>query len=173
MRIATICSMDAQGRIVIPAAIRKAMHIVDGEALEVESTGEDIRLRRYQTCTADSQKVLTYLDILYSVVPCGAFVCSDDSVCASKGVHLIKGSPIPKELAEYVAAEKETVFDSEHPIYVRPHLKNPVAALFPIIRQSGQLPMALVLLEKRGTPLSEMELGSAKLIAVTLGHQLN
>ncbi|MDO4274139.1 MAG: AbrB/MazE/SpoVT family DNA-binding domain-containing protein [Eubacteriales bacterium] len=172
MRIATICNMDAQGRITIPAVIRKAMHIADGEALEVESTGQNILLRKPQNFTVDSWQAQSYLDILHSIVPCGAMICSTEAVYASRGIPLPKNSPVPKELADYVASGIETVFDPAHPIFIPPHLNNPVTALFPIIRQSGHPALALILIAKQGHPLSDMELGSAKLVAVTLGHQL-
>ena len=172
MRIATICNMDAQGRITIPAVIRKAMHIADGEALEVESTGQNILLRKSQNFTVDSQQAQSYLDLLHSVVPCGALICTTDAVCASRGIALPKDSPIPKELADYVASGIDTVFDPAHPIFIPPHLNSPVTALFPISRQSGRSALALVLIAKQGHPLTDMELGSAKLVAVTLGHQL-
>lgn len=172
MRIATICNMDAQGRITIPAVIRKALHIADGEALEVESTGHDILLRKPQNFPVVSQQVQSYLDLLYSVVPCGALICSTEAVCASRGIALPRNSPVPKDLAHYVASGIETVFDSAHPIFIPPHLNSPVTALFPIIRQQGGSALALVLIAKQGHPLTDMELGSAKLVAVTLGHQL-
>lgn len=172
MRIATIHNMDTQGRITIPAAIRKTMHIADGEALEIESTGQDILLRKPQKFTTVSREVQSYLDLLYSVVPCGALICTTEVVCASRGIALPRNSPIPKKLAHYVVSGIETVFDPAHPIFIPPHLHSPVTALFPIIRQQGGSALALVLIAKQEHPLTDMELGSAKLVAVTLGHQL-
>lgn len=174
MKIATICNMDDKGRIVIPSAIRKMMQMADSEALEVESAGQDIRLRKCQPSAPDSEQIQTYLDILYSVVPCGAFVCSPKTVYASKGIHLPKGSAVPKELADYVASGEQIVFNPEYPIFIRPQYKIPVTALFPITGDSPAHPvLALVLLAKHSQPLSDMELGSAKLVAATLAHQLN
>ena len=39
MNIALIRTMDSQGRIVIPAEIRKQMKLSDGDALELENVG--------------------------------------------------------------------------------------------------------------------------------------
>lgn len=174
MKIATICNMDDKGRIVIPSAIRKMMQMADSEALEVESAGQDIRLRRCQPPAPDSAQVQTYLDILHSVVPCGAFVCSPKTVYAAKGIHLPKGSAVPKELADYVASGREILFDPEYPIFISPQLKKPAAALFPIAGNSPAHPaLTLVLLAKHHQPLSDMELGSAKLVAAALAHQID
>ena len=42
MNIALIRTMDSQGRIVIPAEIRKQMKLSDGDALELENVGMEL-----------------------------------------------------------------------------------------------------------------------------------
>ena len=44
MNIALIRTMDSQGRIVIPAEIRKQMKLSDGDALELENVGMELLL---------------------------------------------------------------------------------------------------------------------------------
>ena len=46
MNIALIRTMDSQGRIVIPAEIRKQMKLSDGDALELENVGTELLLRK-------------------------------------------------------------------------------------------------------------------------------
>ena len=46
MNIALIRTMDSQGRIVIPAEIRKQMKLSDGDALELENVGMELLLRK-------------------------------------------------------------------------------------------------------------------------------
>ena len=49
MNIALIRTMDSQGRIVIPAEIRKQMKLSDGDALELENVGMELLLRKCPT----------------------------------------------------------------------------------------------------------------------------
>lgn len=173
MKIAMTRSMDSQGRIVIPAEIRKTMNIRDGEPMEIEPVKQGILLRKYHAFVPNDQEILSFLEILYSVVSCGTFVCTRDAVIASKGVYLPEGSPISEELSGCISAGKEKIFSLEPPVYVLPHIKEPVAALFPIHTADPLIPeLALAVLTKRQKPLSDMELGSAKLVAATLAHHL-
>lgn len=173
MKVAMTRSMDSQGRIVIPAEIRKTMNIRDGEPMEIEPVKQGILLRKYNAFVPNDQEILNFLEILYSVVSCGTFVCSKDTIIAAKGVYLPEGSPIPEELTDYISANQEKIFSLKQPIYVLPHIKEPVAALFPIHTTDPFIPkLALAVLTKKQKPLSDMELGSAKLVAATLGHHL-
>ena len=45
MNIALIRTMDSQGRIVIPAEIRKQMKLSDGDALDLEFVGMELLFR--------------------------------------------------------------------------------------------------------------------------------
>lgn len=171
MEITSIRNMDVQGRIVIPSEIRKHLNIEGGDALEIQSTGQDIRLRKCDAFQTYQQQFQTYLAILYDVIKHGVFICNAESVCAAKGIYLPDGTPIPEELSVYVRAGKETTFDSERPIHMLPHIKEPVNALFPVLRHE-EPPLALVLFCRHQKPLTDMELGSAKLVAATLTHKL-
>lgn len=170
MEFTNIRNMDSQGRIVIPSEIRKRLHISSGDSLEIKSDGKDIRLRKCDVFAPYNQQIQTFLTILYEAVGHGAFICDTEAVYLAKGVYLPDGTPIPEELSAYVKAGKETVFDLNRPLYMLPYIKEPVIALFPIPNQKA-CPLALVLLCKHQKPLSEMELGSAKLVAATLAHK--
>lgn len=52
MNIALIRTMDSQGRIVIPAEIRKQMKLSDGDALELETMGMELLLRKCPACNS-------------------------------------------------------------------------------------------------------------------------
>lgn len=170
MELTNIRSMDHQGRIVIPSDIRKHLNITSGDSLEIRSNGQEIRLRKCDAPVSYGRQLQTFLTILYDVIKHGAFICDTRTVYAAKGIYLPDGSPIPEVLSVHVKAGKETTFSSDQPIYILPYIKEPVAALFPISNAGGH-PFALVLLCKSKKPLTEMELGSAKLVAATLAHQ--
>lgn len=170
MEITNIRSMDSQGRIVIPSDIRKRLHISGGDSLEIKSNGKDIRLRKCDTQTPYIQHMQTFLTILYDAVKHSAFICDTETVYSAKGVYLPDGTPVSEELSDYVKAGKETVFDPSRPIYIVPYIKEPAAALFPIPNPEVR-PLALVVLCKCQKALSEMEVGSAKLVAATLAHE--
>ena len=170
MEFTNIRSMDSQGRIVIPSDIRKRLNIAGGDTLEIKSNGQDIRLRKCDASIPYNRQFQTFLTILYEVVKHGAFICDTEAVFSAKGVYLPDGSPIPEELSAYVEAGRETVFDLSRPIYILPYIKEPVTALFPIPNQEAR-PLALVMLCRHKNPLSDMELGSAKLVAATLAHK--
>lgn len=67
MNIALIRTMDSQGRIVIPAEIRKQMKLSDGDALELENVGMELLLRKCPTHLNGKEEMASYLSVLYSV----------------------------------------------------------------------------------------------------------
>ncbi|QQR03661.1 AbrB/MazE/SpoVT family DNA-binding domain-containing protein [Enterocloster clostridioformis] len=160
-------NMDSQGRIVIPSEIRKRLHITGGDSLEIRSNGQDIRLRKCDASASHDPQFQKFLTVLYDSIRHGVFLCDTETVYSAKGIYLPDGTPIPKELSDIVAGGKETVFDLNHPIYIVPYIKEPAAALFPISGTDAS-PLALVILCRHQEPLSEMELGSAKLVAATM-----
>lgn len=174
MKIATFRTMDPQGRIVIPSDIRKRMDISEGDTLEIEMNGSDIHMRKYREFIPRHEQLQTFLNILHSVIACGAFICSPVSVVVSKGVIVAEGTPIPPELASLIQQRQELALSPNDTQYAMPRIKEPIAAIFPIRHHlSDTLPLSLVLFCKRKQPLTEMELGSTKLVAVTLGQQLS
>ena len=75
MNIALIRTMDSQGRIVIPAEIRKQMKLSDGDALELENVGMELLLRKCPTHLNGKEEMASYLSVLYSVIHCGTRIC--------------------------------------------------------------------------------------------------
>lgn len=173
MKIAMPRSIDPQGRLLIPAEIRKALGIQVGETLEVTTDGNDIRIHKYSTFVPNDEQYRGFLDVLYSTVRHGAFICSAEYIYAAKGIYLPKNSSVPKELSQFIASGEETIFDLKKPIFVMPYIAEPVAASFPIRLKSPSSPdLALVILTKKGEGLTDMEIGSAKLVSATLARQL-
>lgn len=43
MKYTDICTLDAQGRIVIPTKMRKSLNLMNQDALEAELSGQEIR----------------------------------------------------------------------------------------------------------------------------------
>lgn len=168
VKYANICNMDTQGRIVIPAKIRKLLNINDGEPLEVELVNQEIRLRKCSNPVYVNRQLQTFLTILYNNIRHSVFVCSTTQVFAAKGAFIPEGTAVPDELAQFINDGTEIMLDLASPIYLLPYLKEPIAALFPINQENE---LALIVLSR--TPLTEMESGCARLIATTLGHVLH
>ena len=102
MNIALIRTMDSQGRIVIPAEIRKQMKLSDGDALELENVGMELLLRKCPTHLNGKEEMASYLSVLYSVIHCGIAICSENHILVSAGIYLPEGTPVTEELAELV-----------------------------------------------------------------------
>ena len=98
MNIALIRTMDSQGRIVIPAEIRKQMKLSDGDALELENVGMELLLRKCPTHLNGKEEMASYLSVLYSVIHCGIAICSEAHILVSAGIYLPEGTPVTEEL---------------------------------------------------------------------------
>ena len=158
MNIALIRTMDSQGRIVIPAEIRKQMKLSDGDALELENVGMELLLRKCPTHLNGKEEMASYLSVLYSVIHCGIAICSEAHILVSAGIYLPEGTPVTEELAELVADGQELISAENCPV-------------FPILREDRE-PLALLLCSRTGQHLSEMELGCAKLVAAVIANKI-
>lgn len=158
MNIALIRTMDSQGRIVIPAEIRKQMKLSDGDALELENVGMELLLRKCPTHLNRKEEMASYLSVLYSVIHCGIAICSEAHILVSAGIYLPEGTPVTEELAELVADGQELISAENCPVYPVSNTRQPVCAFFPILREDRE-PLALLLCSRTGQHLSEMELG--------------
>ena len=98
MNIALIRTMDSQGRIVIPAEIRKQMKLSDGDALELENVGMELLLRKCPTHLNGKEEMASYLSVLYSVIHCGIAICSEAHILVSAGIYLPEGTPFITDL---------------------------------------------------------------------------
>ena len=144
MNIALIRTMDSQGRIVIPAEIRKQMKLSDGDALELENVGMELLLRKCPTHLNGKEEMASYLP---------------------------EGTPVTEELAELVADGQELISAENCPVYPVSNTRQPVCAFFPILREDRE-PLALLLCSRTGQHLSEMELGCAKLVAAVIANKI-
>ena len=160
MNIALIRTMDSQGRIVIPAEIRKQMKLSDGDALELENVGMELLLRKCPTHLNGKEEMASYLSVLYSA-----------HILVSAGIYLPEGTPVTEELAELVADGQELISAENCPVYPVSNTRQPVCAFFPILREDRE-PLALLLCSRTGQHLSEMELGCAKLVAAVIANKI-
>ena len=131
MNIALIRTMDSQGRIVIPAEIRKQMKLSDGDALELETMGMELLLRKCPAYLNGKEEMSSYLSVLYSVIHCGIAICSEDHILVSAGIYLPEGTPVTEELAELVADGQEQIFAENCSVYPVSNARQPVCAFFP------------------------------------------
>lgn len=171
MNIALIRTMDSQGRIVIPAEIRKQMKLSDGDALELENVGMELLLRKCPAHLNGKEEMASYLSVLYSVIHCGIAICSEAHILVSAGIFLPEGTPVTEELAELVADGQEQIFTENCPVYPVSNARQPVCAFFPILRECKE-PLALLLCSRTGQHLSEMDLGCAKLVAAVIANKI-
>ena len=171
MNIALIRTMDSQGRIVIPAEIRKQMKLSDGDALELENVGMELLLRKCPAYLNGKEEMSSYLSVLYSVIHCGIAICSENHILVSAGIYLPEGTPVTEELAELVVGGQEHIFAENCPVYPVSNARPPVCAFFPILRECKE-PLALLLCSRTGQHLSEMELGCAKLVAAVIANKI-
>lgn len=166
MKYMDICTMDAQGRVVIPTKIRRFLNLVSRDCLEVELAGQEIRLRKCGDFPTGTRKLTSLLTILYNNNRHTIALCSDTQVITAVGGFLPDGTPVSKELSEYIKAEKELFPGIDEPLYISFSPGIPIAAIFPIYTPK---PLSLVILSEK--PLSEVEIGCARLVAATIKHE--
>lgn len=71
MSIAVIRNMDTQGRIIIPADIRKETGIRSGSTLEIATDGTTIRIRKCTPRNTGSKELRDFLEPLYKNIRAG------------------------------------------------------------------------------------------------------
>lgn len=80
MSIAVIRNMDTQGRIIIPADIRKETGIRSGSTLEIATDGTTIRIRKCTPRNTGSKELRDFLEPLYKNIRCGLAISSTDCI---------------------------------------------------------------------------------------------
>ncbi len=168
MKYTDICTLDAQGRIVIPTKMRKSLNLVNQDALEAELSGREIHLRKRGELPVDTHRLSSLLTNLYNSSRHIVALCSDTQVICAAGGFLPDRTPVSEELSVHINAEKESFLDMSRPIYLASRLGTPVAALFPVCTKK---PLALALLSEK--PLTEVEIGCARLVAATITHEFS
>ena len=85
MKYTDICTLDAQGRIVIPTKMRKSLNLVNQDALEAELSGREIHLRKCGELPVDTHRLASFLTILYNSSRHTVALCSDTQVVRAVG----------------------------------------------------------------------------------------
>ena len=76
MDYATTLNIDQQGRIIIPAKVRKALQLHTGDVLMLEADTRNICLRKCDSHIPMDIRLDSFLDILHSNVPCRILLCN-------------------------------------------------------------------------------------------------
>ena len=87
MDYATTLNIDQQGRIIIPAKVRKALQLHTGDVLMLEADTRNICLRKCDSHIPMDIRLDSFLDILHSNVPCRILLCNHSKIIASKNYH--------------------------------------------------------------------------------------
>ena len=106
MSIAVIRNMDTQGRIIIPADIRKETGIRSGSTLEIATDGTTIRIRKCTPRNTGSKELRDFLEPLYKNIRCGLAISSTDCILASKGCYLPEGAQIRGTALSYPGGQR-------------------------------------------------------------------
>lgn len=164
MSIAVIRNMDTQGRIIIPADIRKETGIRSGSTLEIATDGTTIRIRKCVHQNTGSKGLRDFLEPLYKNIRCGLAISSTDCILVSKGCYLPEGTQITEELRSLI---EENIEMFSHTGLCTPVAdgSRKVAALFPITIAPSTKKAALLLIPEPGRSLSGAECGCARLIS--------
>ena len=194
MSIALIRSMDTQGRIIIPADIRKETGIQSGSTLEIATEGATIRIRKCRSPFPGRKELPEFLEPLHRKICCGAAVCNAEYILASTGCFLPEGSTITPELRSLVLKQEEQIFQADMPTPVPegstitpelrslvlkqeeqifqadmptpvPGSRRTVAALFPVRLSPASKEAALLLVPETGRTLAATEQECARLVA--------
>lgn len=161
MTITMLRTMDSQGRLIIPADIRKKAGIHSDSPLEISTNGEDIHIRKCSACGLLGKETEKLLKILYSNIGCGLALCTSKQIIFTRGVYFLNEAEITDELRAYVSAGEELIFPpSNPPCYPTDGFQTPVAAVFPV---RGSVPGALLLLPKQGQKLTDSMIGCTRL----------
>lgn len=166
MKYTDICTLDAQGRIVIPTKMRKTLNLVNQDALEAELSGREIHLRKRGELPIDTHRLSSLLTNLYNSSRHTVALCSDTQVICAAGGFLPDGTPVSEELSVHINAEKEYFPNISKPVYLTSCPGTPVAAFFPV---HAKKPLTLAVLSAH--PLTDVEIGCARLVAATITHE--
>ena len=174
MEFATTLRMDVHGRIIIPAKLRTCMGLQNGSILELVSDGRDIRLRKCTIKDSSNKFLDESLEALRTILPCGILLCDETSILISKNIYVTKGTPITQEITELLLDAKERTFEDDTPIYPIENTRYPLAAFFPLWNiHNPEKKTGLLLCKKNPHPITDMELGAAKMVAATITNHRN
>lgn len=98
MDYATTLNIDQQGRIIIPAKVRKALQLHTGDVLMLEADTRNICLRKCDSHIPMDIRLDSFLDILHSNVPCRILLCNHSKIIASKNYHTALNMPVTESI---------------------------------------------------------------------------
>ena len=165
MSIAVIRNMDTQGRIIIPADIRKETGIRSGSTLEIATDWDNHPHPgsvRPGIPVPKNSGISWSLSIRTSAagLPSAALTAS----WASKGCYLPEGAQITEELRSLIQEGRE-MFSQSGLCPPVPDCSRKVAALFPVTLALASKKAALLLIPEPGRCLSGAECNCTRLIA--------
>ena len=171
MDYATTLNIDQQGRIIIPAKVRKALQLHTGDVLMLEADTRNICLRKCDSHIPMDIRLDSFLDILHSNVPCRILLCNHSKIIASKNYHTALNMPVTESIQRLLQQGKMKLFSEKERIYPTMTGKYPISAFFPISKKNelGET-LGLLLCTKNQQPFSEMDLGCAKMTAAAISR---
>ena len=160
MDYATTLNIDQQGRIIIPAKVRKALQLHTGDVLMLEADTRNICLRKCDSHIPMDIRLDSFLDILHSNVPCRILLCNHSKIIASKNYHTALNMPVTESIQRLLQQGKMKLFSEKERIY-------------PISKKNefGET-LGLLLCAKSQQPFSEMDLGCAKMTAAAISRYI-
>lgn len=168
MKYIDICTLDAQGRIVIPTKMRRILNLANQDSLEAELSGQEIHLRKCGELPVDTHRLASFLTILYNSNRHTVALCSDTQIIHAVGDFLPDRTPVSKELSACIQTKKEYLPDMSRPIYLTSCPGMPVSALFPV--RAGK-PLALAVLSSK--PLTEVEIECTRFVAAAITQEFD
>lgn len=173
MDYATTLNIDQQGRIIIPAKVRKALQLHIGDVLMLEADTRNICLRKCDSHIPMDIRLDSFLDILHSNVPCRILLCNHSKIIASKNYHTALNMPVTESIQRLLQQGKMKLFSEKERIYPTMTGKYPISAFFPISKKNelGET-LGLLLCTKNQQPFSEMDLGCAKMTAAAISRYI-
>jgi len=164
--------IDSLGRIVIPKAIRKKLHLKEGDPLEVGVSGDTIHLTAHRPRALGSCAQLL-LEAFGSVHDTPIAICDRSEVLIQKGYTAVK---YPRNLTEGLVSK---IFSGdgwvgqseEEYIKLTDSSECLVRAVFPIT-VSLNVVGAVLLIHDNKKSFSKAEMDSARVLAATLALQL-
>ena len=136
MDYATTLNIDQQGRIIIPAKVRKALQLHTGDVLMLEADTRNICLRKCDSHIPMDIRLDSFLDILHSNVPCRILLCNDSKIIASKNYHTALNMPVTESIQRLLQQGKMKLFSEKERIYPTMTGKYPISAFFPISKKN-------------------------------------
>ena len=166
-------NIDQQGRIIIPAKVRKALQLHTGDVLMLEADTRNICLRKCDSHIPMDIRLDSFLDILHSNVPCRILLCNDSKIIASKNYHTALNMPVTESIQRLLQQGKMKLFSEKERIYPTMTGKYPISVFFPISKKDefGET-LGLLLCAKNQQPFSEMDLGCAKMTAAAISRYI-